>query len=483
MNTWDLRWNVVALVFLLLVITGCSTKPQLTQEIAQTESGIFPTKTATIEPEEEVAPTPYIARLEVFPDQHLQIIKDVGGGNFIHRYGGADTPFEPVSEMNIAMLTPFMARVSLDLDVWEPVNDNDDPFSFDKSKFIDEPGSIVHNTLEFIQQFQRDFNRQAGEEQVLIASIWYVPDWMVSNPEFDRARSISDEMIPEVIESIAAWLLYAREEYGVEVEYVSFNEANLGVNVLLSGDAYAQLIIQAGERFAELGLETRWLLADTSSMSEAPSYAQRIYSNQETHPYLGPLSFHSWDMTSSDSALIKIADFADENNLETWCTEGGWNSNMWQTRDDFPTFRNALNQAVIYSRVLKLTRATSLMYWEMMGADYSMNDGQKPYPILEFMAELKKQFPPGSQIVETAADTQSVKYVAALVDGEIVLLITNRNPIAENAVLTGLPEGTYSLVRSDKTGMNRSIATYEMQGEPLEFEIAPSSINFLTTRP
>jgi hypothetical protein len=462
--------SFVILAFLL----GCS-KVQ-TQPLFPTAA----TATVTQTPQSQLpfTPTPYIARLIVDPDTLLQTIQDTGGGNFIHRYGGTNSALDPISRMNIAMLSPSIARVSIDLDIWEPQNDDTDPLSFNPEGFLDAPGTIVRDTFEFMREFQ-----EMGENQVLIGSVWYVPDFMVSNPDADKARSIPEEMLPEVIESLAAWLLHARNEYGVEVPYISFNEANLGINVLLNSDDYIPLIQLAGQRFQELGLSTQWLLSDASNMSGTTSYARAIYSEPAIHSYLGPLAFHSWDMTASDDSLVKIADFARENGLETWCTEGGWNASLWQHPEDFPTFRNALNQAIIYARVLKLTGATRLLYWEMMGKDYSMNDGSQPYPILSFMVELKRHFPPGAQIVSTGKDAQSVKYVAAKTEDTFSVLIVNRNPEKENAVIEGLPAGSYTLIRSDKDGMNKPVTSFEVNDQAIEFEIAPSSINFLTTHP
>ena len=40
---------------------------------------------------------PYGDPLVIDTKQPLQTIRDVGGGNFIHRFGGANTPTEPVS--------------------------------------------------------------------------------------------------------------------------------------------------------------------------------------------------------------------------------------------------------------------------------------------------------------------------------------------------------------------------------------------------
>ncbi len=242
------------------------------------------------------------------------------------------------------------------------------------------------------------------------------------------------------------------------------------------------MIQQAGERFTTLGIQTRWLLGDTSNTKEATPYASAIYSEPTIRSYLGPLSFHSWDATTGDQSLAAIAQFAQENSLEVWCTEGGWNPSLWQDPEAFPTFQNALNQAVVYTRALKMTGATSLLYWEMMGGDYSLNNGEEPYPILSFLAELKKHFPGGSQIIKTSEDAQNLKFTAVRAGEDFTVLMVNRLPLPEPAILQGLPDGTYYLVRSTKEAMNQLEETYQVEGGTLSLILPASSINFLTTR-
>ncbi len=166
--------------------------------------------------------------MEILPVETLQTIQDVGGGNFIHRYGGTNSALDPVSQLNIETLSPNLARVSIDLDIWEPENDNASAGEFNLDGYKDEAGTIVRDTFEFMKAFQ-----QMGDAQIVIGSVWYVPDWMVENPDDDSARRIPPELVPEVIESLSAWILHAKDTYGVDVDYVSFNEANLGINVLL----------------------------------------------------------------------------------------------------------------------------------------------------------------------------------------------------------------------------------------------------------
>ena len=173
------------------------------------------------------ASSPDTAVFEVYPDQKRQTISHLSSGNFVHRWGGTINATEPISDKNIAVLQPRFARVSIELADWEPVNDNGDPLQTDPSAFVD--GAYNHAAFELMKQL-----RAKGVE--IIATAWHVPDWLVQNPEVASPRIISRDMYPEAIESIAAWLLHAKEVYGVEVSYVSFNEANMGIDVLLSSE-------------------------------------------------------------------------------------------------------------------------------------------------------------------------------------------------------------------------------------------------------
>ena len=63
------------------------------------------------------------------------------------------------------------------------------------------------------------------------------------------------------------WLRTARDVYGAEVAHVSFNEADIGVNVSLTSAEHAGLIAEVGARLAARGLRTKWLLGDCANMA------------------------------------------------------------------------------------------------------------------------------------------------------------------------------------------------------------------------
>ncbi len=434
-----------------------------------------PLSAPTVTPEPTATPaSSFIIDLSVSPDERFQTVKDVVGGDFVHRFGGVHEPLDPISAFTMETLEPRYARVSMTLEDWEPINDDGDPLTFNWEGFHE--ANFIPATLGFLRIMQ-------ARGGALVASIWDLPDWMVVDPTVDSPRELDPKLYPEVVETIAAWLLHAQESYGVSVDYVSFNEATLGVNIVLTPDQYAALIGLAGPRFETLGLTTKWLLGDCHNISSCAGYAGDIYAHEEIRPYLGPLAFHSWDATVLDAALVDIADFAEANGLEVWCTEGGWDAQLWQMPDQFPTWTNALSLGTIYSRVLKLSRATVIAYWQMMGGDYSINDGEAGFPIWHVLNQYATQFPEGTQIVGTSRDRSGIFILAGQAPDHFVVQVINGNVMDLPAVISGVPAGRYTLIRSSADVVDATTGTYDVTDGRVALDLPRRSISILTTLP
>jgi O-glycosyl hydrolase len=401
-----------------------------------------------------------------------QTLREVGGGNFIHRFGGVRQALDPVGKLNLETLQMDVARVRMDLDLWEPAPDDDDPLTFRWDAFQD--SSYNHATFLLMQELD-------ARGVTLIASSWAVPDWLVENPDAERQQVIREGLGPEAIEMIAAWLLHARDVYGVEVAYVSFNEADYGVNLRLSPEGYAALIAQAGPRFAELGLETRWLLSDAANLGGCQLYAREIWEQSAARPYLGPLACHSWDgLNVSHLTLERLSAYARELERELWITEGGWDYQLWQRYEELPTWGNALNLAVNYSRVLKSGGATTMLYWQMSGNDYNLNDGRRAYPSLEMLAQYARHFPPGSQIVGTSQDLFTLYSLAVQGDDHFAFQAINTQVRVQPLHVDGLPAGAYRQIVSDEAGTLREAGAVA-GGARVELMLPPRSVTLLTT--
>lgn len=443
-------------VCLLLLLLGCQPSVPTPAKLSE-----IPSPAPQAEP----------MRVKVDFEQVHQTIRYVAGGNFIHKFAQISQALDPIGQLNVNTFQPRLVRLRMELEAWEPINDNQDPTRFDQDAFQD--SGTLHAAFQAMQLFSA-----LGAE--IIFTAWDVPDWMVSNPVNERGRIIPPENRPELVESIAAFLVHARDVYGVEVDYISFNEPDIGVNVSLSPQELITIIRQAGARFTELGLKTRWLIGDCSNMKDCLFYLQPLWQTEDIRPYLGPAAFHSWDAYSPDASLKRIREFAVSNGLEVWCTEAGWDSSLWQNPQAFPGWNHGIQTGIIYARVLKLTGASALFYWEMLGEDYPINDGRVPYPVMHVIEQFHRHFSPGMQIVGTSPDEITLYTVAAKQSDRFSQALVNLRNQFQSVQIEGLPDGVYSLDRVSSQGVEPRAGSGQVQDRHLALDLPPSSVNFLS---
>ena len=401
-----------------------------------------------------------------------QTVEDAGGGNFIHTFAQITAGLDPIGRMNLEGIGPRHIRLRMALEGWEPQNDDGDPGRTAAGGFRDD--GFNHGAFLLARE-------AAGRGIELTASIWDVPGWMVTNPGSERNRKIPADLYPELAESMGEWLRTARDAYGAEIAYVSFNEADIGVNVSLTSAEHAALVADVGARLAARGLRTKWLLGDCANMAGCVSYARPIWESAAARPYLGVFAFHTWDSSASDAALVSLYDFGRSTGLPIRGTEGGWDAQLWQRPDQFPTWTNALRLATVYVRALRLTGASTLQYWQMLGRDYMLNDGAAGYPAWQVLRQMQQQIRAGAQVVETSGDRGLLYSLGVRDGGEFVLYLVNGGTADQPVAVGGLPGGSYRQIRSSGTGSDQEMAPVT-GGGTVSLNLPKESVTLLTTR-
>jgi hypothetical protein len=401
-----------------------------------------------------------------------QTIEDAGGGNFIHTFAQVTSGLDPVGRLNFEGIRPRHVRLRMALEGWEPENDDGNPGRAAAGGFRDD--GYNHGAFLLAQE-------AAARGVELTASIWDVPAWLVTNPGSERNRKIRPDLYPELAESMGEWLRTARDVYGAEVSYVSFNEADIGVNVALTAAEHAALVADVGARLAARGLRTKWLLGDCANMAGCVAYARPIWESAAARPYLGVFAFHTWDASASDAALAGLSDFGRSTGLPVRATEGGWDPFLWQRPAEFPGWTNALRLATVYVRVLKLTGASTLQYWQMLSRDYMLNDGAAGYPAWHVLRQMQQHLPAGSQVVETSGDRGLLYSLGARDGGDFVLYLVNGGTADQPVSVGGLPAGSYRQVRSSATGSDQEQAPVS-GGAAVALTLPRESVTLLTTR-
>ena len=344
------------------------------------------------------------------------------GGNFAQpRYGSAE-PMDAVGRYNLEHLRVVHARIGIPLDHWAP----------EKGVYRDE-GPARAALLQMQQMAARGIP--------ITGSIWEGPAWILPGRR-ESSRRLPPEHYDDSIEAMARFLVTARDTYGARVEYVSFNEPDYGVNFRLSPAEMAEFIRRAGPRFAELGLATKFLTADTANGVNFAGYARPLLEDAGIAPYLGPLAFHCWDaLDAPESAYREIAALGQQYGKPVWCTEAGHDSGLWRKPNPWASWENALRTARAYARTLRLSGASQMDYWTYQD-NYPLVDkaGAEPYPVWHVLRQMEQALPPGSRVVDAESSEDRLQVLAAVGPDPAAFSLLLVNPVGPGrAAVGGLP--------------------------------------------
>ena len=323
-----------------------------------------------------------------------------------------------VGEYVLKNLPQEIARVGFPLNVWESVNDNDDPFDMDLSKFKDVEG--VTNIFKLMQELKK-------YDLEIIGSIWAVPSFM----RHEDPRSISSDMYDEFSECLTAFLVKARDTYGVDVEYVSLNEPNLAGNVFQQPQEYNEIIKASQKHFEKAGLKTKWLLGGCSTVQSSVRYCMEQVKDEEVLPLVAAISYNAWDHLIIDSSWYKrLAQIADDVNLELWCIEANYTATIPSDNnlpgDYMASWDRAINIIDNYNSIMKYGKTTTTVYWEFQN-DLRLvsSDTAEPFHSFYVMEQFLNLFRPGDVMVNAASGNPNLIPLASRGKDSFSLQIMN----------------------------------------------------------
>ena len=268
------------------------------------------------------------------------------GGNFTRPRYGAEVPLDSVGEANLRDLRVVHARTGLPLERWAPTPDG---------RYKDE--GPAHAALLALGELAR-------KGIPTTVSVWEGPEWMLGGTKESMGRVLDPAKYDACIDAIGAYLLRAKEVYGARVETLSFNEPDYGVNFKFTPETMAAFVRRAGPRFRRLGLDVRFLVGDTAGGVAAQAFDTPLLQDPTLRPYLGPISFHCWDVLgATDESYSAIADLGRRFGKPVWCLEAGHDAQLWQADQPWNTWDNALRTAMAYERTLRLARPSVMDYW------------------------------------------------------------------------------------------------------------------------
>lgn len=350
------------------------------------------------------------------------------GGNFCQPRYGETEAMDSVGQYALDNLRVVHARIGMPMNHWNP----------EPGVFRDEAQAKA--SFEAMQIMKR-------RGIPITVSVWEGPGWMLGGQPEQSGRTLAPEKYGDCIESIVQYLVTARDKYGVEADYFSFNEPDYGVNFRFTPEQMVAFMKQAMREFRSAGLKTKFLTADTANGTNFYDYARPLLREPELRPFLGPLAFHSWDaLGASEDSYRRIAQLGRETGMPVWCMEAGHDAQLWQAPNPWPSWDNALRLAMAYERTVRLTESSLMAYWTYQD-NYPLVDGDsgKPHPAFHVMRQMQDVFVPGWNMAAATPGQDDLQTLASVGEGKFAVLLVN--PIGAGEVtLHGLIPGAAARV-------------------------------------
>jgi len=291
----------------------------------------------------------------------------------------------------------------------------------------------------------------------VVVSCWFPPQWALT-PGQQRGTSgvaalrLDASKQERIYESMISYLQFLKEDYGVEADYFSFNESDIGIDVLHTPQEHCDFIKSFGAALARHHLPTKMLVGDNSDATTI-DFIKPALEDKDAHKYIGAVSFHSW-RGCDDVTLRRWRDAARSINVPLIVGEGSTDAAAWRYPDIFKESTFALYEINLYTRLCAICQPLNILQWQLT-ADYSLLQGNG---ILGDNGPLRptQRFYNLQQLAMTPADAFAIPltvdkenvntaafYNIARREGAVHIV---NNGAACEAIITGLPNSIDSAV-------------------------------------
>ncbi len=407
------------------------------------------------------------------------------GGNFRLQNPKADPQ---VIDYCLENMRVAWGRVEMPWQLWHP-DENTNPI---EAAHAGKLNDHVHQSMLMAQKL-------AQQGMPIILSDWSAPDWAIVGEQRDAYRfrhlgifgyPLKSEKIEAIYQSIGDYLVYLKQNYGVEPVLFSFNESDLGINVRHTGEEHAGFIKGLGAHFDKRNIATRLLLGDNSDATTF-DFILPALNAPETHKYIGAVSFHSW-RGCDNPTLEKWAGAARQLNVPLIIGEGSTDAAAHSYPPIFYEQTFALYEINLYMRLCSICQPLSILQWQLT-SDYSVLKGlgiygtQGPLEPTRRFWNLKQLASTPEQAfslpISSSKEEVNCAAMGNLSRGEYAVHLVN-NGAARKAVIKGLPESAspFEIFVSDEKKSMAKTGEAKPIGGKLEIELEPTSFTTLISK-
>ncbi|MDD2551599.1 MAG: hypothetical protein PHO84_02715 [Dysgonamonadaceae bacterium] len=395
------------------------------------------------------------------------------GGNFRLQNPSVDPQ---VIDYSLENLRVAYGRVEMPWRSWHP-EENGNPLEDALTGKIDER---VRDAMEMARRLKR-----LG--MPVIVSAWFPPVWAIDGKPEDYPRRggvqafrLDAKKIERIYKSLTDYLLVLKKIYGVEAISFSFNESDIGIDIVHTAEEHAKFIKGLGSYMASKGLSTKMLLGDNSDATTY-DFILPAMRDPETHPYISGVSFHSW-RGCDDATLEKWAAASRELNVPLIIGEGSTDAAAWRYPQIFKEATFALYEINLYTRISAICQPQSILQWQLT-SDYSILWGAGVYgsegelrPTQRYW-NLKQLASTPEQAfalpVSSSKEEVNSAAFANIARGEYVVHAVN-NGAARSAIIKGLPTENATVkvyVTNQEQGMEETSTYHFLPNGNLEVQL------------
>ena len=257
---------------------------------------------------------------------------------------------------------------------FEAVNDNNDPFVTDLSKY--DLNASIKDHLQYLKDM-----KAAGLKKLII-SIWSAPAWMKTNnninglaadaPPYNPNPTVQNnqlrtDMYNEYAERCVAYIKIIKQETGIDIDAMSLqNEPRFTEpyeSCVFNGEALRDLIKVVGKRFKDEGLATKiFMPEDIGYLDGVSGMVQPTLNDLVARQYVSIVAVHGY-------ALDGVT--ADSPDAITWQTMYSWgaqyNMPLWMTETS--GFSNDMKGAMDLSKAIYTAitfgNISAWLYWSL----------------------------------------------------------------------------------------------------------------------
>lgn len=283
----------------------------------------------------------------------------------------------------------------------------------------------------------------------VIVSCWFPPAWAgdltTRSDGTARAYHLKASETVRIYASLYSYLAFLKRDYGVEADYFSFNESDLGIDVVFTPEEHRDFIKSFGQYLADRDMKTLMLLGDNSDANTF-DFILPALNDPSARRYIGAVSFHSW-RGCDDATLQKWAGASRQINVPLIVGEGSTDAAAHQYPAIFNESTFALYEINLYTRLCAVCQPLSILQWQLT-SDYSVLWGDGIYgsegplrPTQRFFNLKQLSMTPANAFaIPAQCDKENVNVAAFLkaATAECAIHMVN-NGASCQARITGLP--------------------------------------------